>query len=131
MVFQQKGVVRTNCVDCLDRTNVIQSAICQAVSLIQATKLGLVQYIADVAEDSSSRVFIRILQEIWANHGDSVSKQVLIYSVFEFNNSFYDFLVCRNECAQGRCDTGRAAKVGRSCQRLLQLGLSILFVAFV
>lgn len=24
MVRQQKGVIRTNCVDCLDRTNVVQ-----------------------------------------------------------------------------------------------------------
>ncbi|KAI1726865.1 sacI homology domain-containing protein [Ditylenchus destructor] len=76
MVYQQKGVVRTNCVDCLDRTNVVQSAICQAVTLYQATKLGLVQFIAELGEeDASTRALKTVLQEVWANHGDSVSKQ--------------------------------------------------------
>uniref|UniRef100_A0A915CMG1 SAC domain-containing protein n=1 Tax=Ditylenchus dipsaci TaxID=166011 RepID=A0A915CMG1_9BILA len=74
MVAKQKGVIRTNCVDCLDRTNVVQSSISQAVTLLQARKLGLIEYITetpDVATDS----LIRLLQGMWADHGDCISKQ--------------------------------------------------------
>ncbi|KAK0423727.1 hypothetical protein QR680_008299 [Steinernema hermaphroditum] len=41
MVLMQKGIIRTNCVDCLDRTNVVQSAISQSICMRQARKLGL------------------------------------------------------------------------------------------
>ena len=34
VVEQQKGVVRTNCIDCLDRTNVTQVRLCAPISLV-------------------------------------------------------------------------------------------------
>ncbi len=41
VVCRQEGVFRINCVDCLDRTNVVQTAIARVVLECQLTKLGL------------------------------------------------------------------------------------------
>ena len=38
----QKGVFRTNCMDCLDRTNVVQSVIARQLLLGWLNKLGMV-----------------------------------------------------------------------------------------
>ena len=37
----QKGVFRTNCMDCLDRTNVVQSVIGRQILLAWLVKLGI------------------------------------------------------------------------------------------
>lgn len=37
----QTGVLRTNCMDCLDRTNVVQAAYAKAVLTVQLTSLGI------------------------------------------------------------------------------------------
>jgi hypothetical protein len=37
----QKGVFRTNCMDCLDRTNVVQSVIARQILLQWLSKLGV------------------------------------------------------------------------------------------
>jgi len=76
MVMRQKGVIRTNCVDCLDRTNVIQSAICQHVCSNQCRKLGMIEPINDAPE-----MLVRLLQKMWGDHGNSISKQVLDYKL--------------------------------------------------
>ena len=36
-ICEQRGIFRTNCIDCLDRTNVVQSAIARVVLEIQVT----------------------------------------------------------------------------------------------
>ncbi len=36
----QKGIMRTNCMDCLDRTNVVQSVIARQILLTWLYKLG-------------------------------------------------------------------------------------------
>jgi phosphatidylinositol 4-phosphatase len=38
---QQRGVFRVNCIDCLDRTNVVQSALARAVLESQLETLAL------------------------------------------------------------------------------------------
>ncbi|CAD5206969.1 unnamed protein product [Bursaphelenchus okinawaensis] len=70
MVREQKGIIRTNCVDCLDRTNVVQSAISQNVVSCQALKLGLIEPFTDTPE-----ILVRLLQTMWAEHGDFISRQ--------------------------------------------------------
>jgi len=42
VVCTQRGVLRINCVDCLDRTNVVETAIARTVLETQLTKLGVV-----------------------------------------------------------------------------------------
>lgn len=70
IALQQHGVVRTNCVDCLDRTNVIQGEVSLTVCSAQTRKLGLVE-----PTDEIPQTFIAVLQRMWADHGDSVSQQ--------------------------------------------------------
>ncbi|KAI6178217.1 SAC domain-containing protein [Aphelenchoides besseyi] len=70
MVREQKGVIRTNCVDCLDRTNVVQSAISQNICATQARKLGLIEPF-----EETPGVLVQVLQQMWADHGDCISKQ--------------------------------------------------------
>lgn len=38
----QKGIFRTNCMDCLDRTNVVQSVLARQLLLAWLIKLGIV-----------------------------------------------------------------------------------------
>ncbi|EFO27739.2 hypothetical protein LOAG_00741 [Loa loa] len=70
IVRQQQGVIRTNCVDCLDRTNVVQCAISQALCLLQAQKLGIVG-----PQTESPLELIQALQTMWADNGDAISRQ--------------------------------------------------------
>ncbi|VDN81752.1 unnamed protein product [Brugia pahangi] len=70
IVRQQQGVIRTNCVDCLDRTNVVQCAVSQALCLVQAQKLGIVGPQTDAPLE-----LIQALQTMWADNGDAISRQ--------------------------------------------------------
>lgn len=66
----QKGVFRVNCIDCLDRTNVVQTALGKAVMEIQFSKLGL------IPPDGTLPTNLRqTFQLLWANNGDIISKQ--------------------------------------------------------
>ena len=38
----QKGIFRTNCMDCLDRTNVVQSVIARQLILAWLNKIGVI-----------------------------------------------------------------------------------------
>uniref|UniRef100_A0A8R1XZ05 SAC domain-containing protein n=1 Tax=Onchocerca volvulus TaxID=6282 RepID=A0A8R1XZ05_ONCVO len=70
IVRRQQGVIRTNCVDCLDRTNVVQCAISQALCLVQTQKLGIVGPQTDAPVE-----LIQALQTVWADNGDAISRQ--------------------------------------------------------
>ncbi|KAF4615242.1 hypothetical protein D9613_002633 [Agrocybe pediades] len=66
---QQKGVFRVNCIDCLDRTNVVQSAFARyvlnkqlgAVALLNPSTTGRTE--AELA-----------FNDVWANNGDAISR---------------------------------------------------------
>ncbi|XP_011165329.1 phosphatidylinositide phosphatase SAC2 isoform X2 [Solenopsis invicta] len=69
-ICTQKGVFRVNCIDCLDRTNVVQTALAKAVMEMQFSKLGL------IPPDGILPINIRqTFQSLWANNGDIISKQ--------------------------------------------------------
>uniref|UniRef100_A0A023EYP6 Putative inositol-145-triphosphate 5-phosphatase synaptojanin inp51/inp52/inp53 family n=1 Tax=Triatoma infestans TaxID=30076 RepID=A0A023EYP6_TRIIF len=70
VICKQNGAFRVNCIDCLDRTNVVQTAIGKAVLEIQLTKLGLLPPEGNLP--SSLRTTFQLL---WANNGDVISKQ--------------------------------------------------------
>ena len=40
----QNGAIRTNCMDCLDRTNVVQCSIARHVMNLQLLRLGIHSY---------------------------------------------------------------------------------------
>ncbi|KAI7951371.1 hypothetical protein MJO28_007055 [Puccinia striiformis f. sp. tritici] len=67
---RQKGVIRSNCVDCLDRTNVIQSAIAKEILNRFLRHLNL-PINPDLAHDQLDVAF----NSLWANNGDQISKQ--------------------------------------------------------
>ena len=69
-VCEQLGALRINCVDCLDRTNVVQTAVGRAVLEVQLTKLGVVQ-----PEHGLSIGCKKTFQSLWANNGDMISRQ--------------------------------------------------------
>lgn len=56
--------------DCLDRTNVVQSAISQSIVSMQALKLGLIEPFAETPE-----VLIQLVSSMWTVHGDCLSRQ--------------------------------------------------------
>lgn len=67
-VRQQQGVMRTNCMDCLDRTNVVQCAIAGVVLQKQLTNLG---FAIDLKSDTKTQWF----NGLWADNGDAISRQ--------------------------------------------------------
>lgn len=70
---EQKGVIRTNCMDCLDRTNVVQSAIGRYILNHQLLRLGIASFPdkgLSVYED-----FENIFNNVWANNGDAISRE--------------------------------------------------------
>lgn len=70
VICQQEGIFRVNCMDCLDRTNVVQAAIARAVMELQLKKLGVMP-----PEQPLPLKCYRIYQIMWANNGDTISKQ--------------------------------------------------------
>ncbi|KAI3712783.1 hypothetical protein L1987_71348 [Smallanthus sonchifolius] len=71
-VETQIGIVRTNCVDCLDRTNVTQSMIGRKMMELQLQRLS----IFDAEETISTHPnFDDCFKILWANHGDDISIQ--------------------------------------------------------
>ena len=65
---KQSGVLRTNCMDCLDRTNVVQSACGQRALEQQLQHEGIA---INLQTDTSTQWF----NTLWADNGDAISKQ--------------------------------------------------------
>ncbi|XP_064320332.1 phosphatidylinositide phosphatase SAC2 isoform X2 [Phalacrocorax carbo] len=70
VICKQEGIFRVNCMDCLDRTNVVQAAIARVVMEKQLKKLGVMP-----PEQPLPVKCNRIYQIIWANNGDAISRQ--------------------------------------------------------
>lgn len=64
VVLQQEGVFRTNCLDCLDRTNLIQTIISQ---------MAVEAFLGHRGERAPSDFWSRHAN-LWADNGDSLSK---------------------------------------------------------
>lgn len=64
VILEQKGTFRTNCLDCLDRTNVMQQVISLAV---------LRQYLESMGVRGFNSLEDRH-RTLWANHGDQISQ---------------------------------------------------------
>ncbi|KAH6644755.1 SacI homology domain-containing protein [Boeremia exigua] len=68
IAHKQSGILRTNCMDCLDRTNVVQSATARG-ALEQQLSVG--NYTIDLQNDPSTSWF----NTLWADNGDNISRQ--------------------------------------------------------
>jgi len=64
----QSGILRTNCMDCLDRTNVVQSACGQRALEQQLKSEGVT---VNLKTDLSTQWF----NTLWADNGDAISRQ--------------------------------------------------------
>lgn len=68
---QQSVVVRTNCMDCLDRTNVVQTMLARWTLTRQLLDLGVLQAGESADDDETFRTLFR---NVWADNADVVSK---------------------------------------------------------
>ncbi len=69
----QRGVLRTNCIDSLDRTNEGQMYIGLYALTQQLRSLGIILRTSEVTKDSP--LGIRYLNELFMRHGDRIAKQ--------------------------------------------------------
>ncbi|XP_059497151.1 phosphatidylinositide phosphatase SAC2-like [Stegostoma tigrinum] len=70
LVMKQEGVTRVNCLDSLDRTNIVQAAIARKVLEHQLKMLRLLP-----ENQSLPPNLQKIFQCVWANNGDAISRQ--------------------------------------------------------
>jgi SacI homology domain/Endonuclease/Exonuclease/phosphatase family len=64
VIMQQNGVFRVNCLDCLDRTNLVQGML---------SRLAIEQFLGHRDEQSNSDFWMRH-STLWADNGDALSK---------------------------------------------------------
>jgi hypothetical protein len=64
VVLQQEGVFRTNCLDCLDRTNLIQTIVSQ---------MAIDSFLGHRGERAASDFWMRH-SSLWADNGDALSR---------------------------------------------------------
>ncbi|KII67890.1 Synaptojanin-1 [Thelohanellus kitauei] len=69
VVCEQTGVIRTNCVDCLDRTNNFQAFLAILVLEKQLNLMGV--FVTDVL---GNRRFIDVVRTMWTINGNNCSK---------------------------------------------------------
>ena len=70
-VMKQTGIIRTNCVDCLDRTNTAQFAVGLSALGFQLHALGVLsQPRLEIETDC-----VRMLEEMYEDHGDTLALQ--------------------------------------------------------
>ena len=68
---RQTAVVRTNCMDCLDRTNVVQTMLARWTLTRQLIDIGILKP-GESADDD--RAFQVLFRNIWADNADVVSR---------------------------------------------------------
>ncbi|KAF9914742.1 hypothetical protein BX616_007652 [Lobosporangium transversale] len=67
---RQSSVVRTNCMDCLDRTNVVQSVISRWVLNRQLQDVGI---LAVGEQFETFKQFESVFRDVWADNADIIS----------------------------------------------------------
>ncbi|TFK62545.1 hypothetical protein BDN72DRAFT_964483 [Pluteus cervinus] len=69
LLSQQRGVFRVNCIDCLDRTNVVQSAFARHILNKQLGAVALL----NPNFQGRSEIDV-VVNDVWANNGDAISR---------------------------------------------------------
>jgi hypothetical protein len=70
----QKGVFRTNCIDSLDRTNVVQTVFARQIMFKMLYILKLAEEPSGEPFESFNPVFEASFKNLWADHGDYLAK---------------------------------------------------------
>lgn len=73
LISAQDGVFRTNCVDCLDRTNVVQSMLAKRSLQLILSKVGIL-YSGQTLEGVGGGM-IDLFKNVWADNADLISIQ--------------------------------------------------------
>ena len=68
----QKGVFRTNCIDCLDRTNVVQNMLAKEALQAQLRQLDV---FAPTESISDHATLVDMMHNVWADNADVLSCQ--------------------------------------------------------
>ena len=83
VLFQQTGVLRTNCLDCLDRTNFFMTKIGASIIEIQLRNMNIdtisifgndILNQLDSTNAKQQHDFIVNFKSLWADNGDAISK---------------------------------------------------------
>ncbi|KAM3955932.1 phosphatidylinositol-3-phosphatase SAC1 [Aphomia sociella] len=69
VLLRQSGVFRTNCIDCLDRTNVVQSLLAR----LQLN--AALQLLASTTTNTTYPHLDALFNNVWADHADMISTQ--------------------------------------------------------
>uniref|UniRef100_A0A8B9K004 SAC1 like phosphatidylinositide phosphatase a n=1 Tax=Astyanax mexicanus TaxID=7994 RepID=A0A8B9K004_ASTMX len=72
VVSEQSGTFRSNCMDCLDRTNVIQSLLARRSLQNQLQRLGVLHVGQKIEEQAD---FEKIYKNAWADNANACAKQ--------------------------------------------------------
>uniref|UniRef100_A0A8C5QPY1 Phosphatidylinositol-3-phosphatase SAC1 n=1 Tax=Leptobrachium leishanense TaxID=445787 RepID=A0A8C5QPY1_9ANUR len=72
VLLQQEGIFRSNCMDCLDRTNVIQSLLARRSLQVQLQRLGLLHVGQKIEEQVQ---FEKVYKNAWADNANACAKQ--------------------------------------------------------
>ncbi|XP_076039920.1 phosphatidylinositol-3-phosphatase SAC1 [Oratosquilla oratoria] len=67
---EQDGVFRTNCIDCLDRTNVVQSMLAKRQLQVALMKMGILH---DNQNLDDQYAFVSMFRNVWADNADTIS----------------------------------------------------------
>lgn len=73
IIKEQSGIVRTNCMDCLDRTNVVQSVLARRALLQQLKDFGILSAKAGIEDFGPA--LSGIFRNVWADNADAISTQ--------------------------------------------------------
>merc|ERR1719414_627140 len=71
-LMRQTGLFRTNCIDCLDRTNVVQSMLARRNLQAVLRRLSVLQEHMKIEDQA---VFEALFKNVWADHADMISIQ--------------------------------------------------------
>ncbi|KAL5021530.1 hypothetical protein ScPMuIL_000685 [Solemya velum] len=69
---EQEGVFRTNCIDCLDRTNVVQSMFARITLAEQFRRFGILESNQKIED---FKQFNSLFMNVWADNADALSVQ--------------------------------------------------------
>lgn len=101
----QKGIIRTNCMDCLDRTNVVQSCIARQILLEWLYKLGFQTKPKHVAPfEKLSESLEQNFRVQWTKNADILS---ILYSGTPAMKT--DFTATGKRTTQGALKDGQSA----------------------
>jgi len=72
VLAKQSGLFRTNCIDCLDRTNVVQSMLARLNLQSVLVRLGV---LGESVRIENQAHFENLFKNVWADHADMISIQ--------------------------------------------------------